>query len=404
MRNRLLLLTLAGVLASPIPLLAQATWHTAGVLGGALALSPASCSTTWYDPEAFFYPDGTRGFIAQGIQPNSCNQPFDALYRAKFNATTLTWQLPAPNSCPTLAGRQADFGCGETPSLAPNQPLASPAIAKVGSRYYMAFSGGNADLRKGHIFWAYSDDGVTWTTLKWDPKPAGFNWKPLIYPLYGGVCEHFGVAQLTLTYDPNSGGPNGAFYLHMQYLHRNTGAGDTYIFRIPFSSANGFGLGGPMQVCINGNPRGSTCTWTNHSGAMVFDYDGQPVVAGDPLLSPHQGNDQNFNAGAGSITWDPSHNYWLRVYTTITPYLYWQSSTSLASGVWTSPGIVDMSSFNSQVLAQYPSANLSGAAYGGLFWGTIGTRTGMWLFQPASYMGCPPFQGVGIFTVALNYN
>jgi hypothetical protein len=60
-----------------------------------------------------------------------------------------------------------------------------------------------------------------------------------------------------------------------------------------------------------------------------------------------------------------------------------------------------MSSFSSQVLALYPGANVSGAAYGGLFWSTIGARTGMWLFQPADHLGCPIFQGVGIFTVAL---
>src|SRR3954452_9322578 len=107
MRNRLLfLLVLASALASPLA--AQPTWRTAGVVGNVLALSPAVCSTTWYDPEAFFFPDGTRGFMAQGIQPNSCNQPLDALYSAKFNSTTLSWDLPAPNSCPTLAGRYAD--------------------------------------------------------------------------------------------------------------------------------------------------------------------------------------------------------------------------------------------------------------------------------------------------------
>ena len=137
---------------------------------------------------------------------------------------------------------------------------------------------------------------------------------------------------------------------------------------------------------------------------MVFDYDGQPPVAGDPLLRKHQGNDQNFNPGAGSIVWDPSHNYWLRFYGIADPHLRWQTSTSLSSGVWTAPGIVDMTRFYSQVRALYPNANLSGAAYGGLFWGTIGSRTGMWLYQPSDLHGCPVFTGVGIFTVAVNFN
>ncbi len=397
------LLALAFILtALALPLQAQPTWRTAGLVGDVLALPSTGCSSgqsTWYDPEAFFFPDGARGFLAQGVQPNPCT-PFDALYLAKFNPVSLQWQLPAANTCATVAGRYADFACPDLPTLAPYQPLASPAIAKVGSRYYMAFSGGNGDLRKGHVFWAYSDDGFTWTELKWDPKPAGFNWKPLIYPLYGDVCQKiFGISQLTLTY--NSG--DGMFYIHVQYLHRDTGEGDTYIFRFPYSNANGFGLGGPMQVCISASS-GTPCSWQNHSGQMVFDYDGQPPVGSDPLLSKHHGDSQNFPAGAGSIAWDPSHGDWLRVYTTVDGLLHWQTSTSLASGLWSVPGAVDMTSFNSQVRARYPMANVSAAAYGGLFWGTIGTRTGMWLFQPADYLNCGPFQGVGIFTVALNFS
>lgn len=403
MLNKVWMLMAALVLTLAPGAGAQLNWRTAGLVGDVLALPSTGCSSgssTWYDPEAYFFPDGARGFLAQGVQPNPCT-PFDALYLAKFNPSTLAWQLPAANTCPTLAGRYADFACPDLPTLAPYQPLASPAITKVGSRYYMAFSGGNGDLRKGHVFWAYSDDGFTWNPLKWDPKPTGFNWKPLIYPLYGDVCKKiFGISQLTLNYDAS----DGMFYLHLQYLHGDNGAGDSYIFRFPYSSANGFGLGGPMQVCINHGGFGTACTWQSHSGEMVFDYDGHPPVGSDPLLSKYQGDVQNFPAGAGSIAWDPSHGDWLRVYTQVDGLLHWQTSTSLASGLWSNPGSVEMTSFNSQVKARYPSANVSAAAYGGLFWGTIGTRTGMWLFQPADYLGCGPFQGVGIFTVAINYN
>jgi hypothetical protein len=292
------------------------------------------------------------------------------------------------------------------------------AIAKVGSRYYMAFSGGNADLRKGHVFWAFSDDAVNWTTLQWNPKPAGYNWRPLIYPKFGDFCRTFGVAQITLTYDAGTDfGPQGAFYIHFNYYHL-TGELDTYTFRFPYSNGNGFGIGGPMQICLNQGTRGSQCTWVNHSGAMVFDYDMQPPSPGDPILTRYGGNVQNFDFGVGSMIWDPSHNNWLRVFTPVDWKLYWQTTTSLSSGVWSTPQLIDMSQFDSAVQALHPAYHETNLLYyGGLFWGRTGSRTGMWLFQPADYLGCasascassplPPctglFTGLGIFQVGINF-
>ena len=398
---------LCGMLLLTAPLSAQ-TWSTGALNGNALAL-PGGCSATWYDPEAIIFPDGNPGFLAQGgmINPCTANTGLDSLFRAKYNISTQSWQIPAANSCPTLVGTYASTVCPGQELFQPYQPLGSPAITKVGGKYYMAFTGGNADIRKGHVFWAVSTDGINWTIFNGDPKPAGFAWKPLIYPKYRDLCERFGISQLTLTYDPNTNfGPEGTFYLHLLYWHPD-GAPDTYIFRLPYSSANAFGLGGPMQVCINGGPRGSTCSWMNHSGAIVFNYDMQPPVAGDPLLTGYDGNKNNFLEGAGTIAWDPSHNNWLRVFTYFDQYLYWQTSTSLSSGVWTAPAIVDMTRFKSQVLALYPGADVSGFEYyGGLHWGSIGTRTGMWLFQPARHVVCPNdpgngFLALGIFTVEL---
>lgn len=387
---------------------AQPTWRTGDLASDALVL-PGKCSATWYDPDVFQFPNGDRGFLAQGGMNNPCtaNVGLDSLFSARFNSTTQAWQLPAAGSCPTVVGRYADFSCPGNEFFAPYQPLASPAIAKVGSRYYMAFSGGNADFRKGHIFWAFSDDGVHWTPFDWDPKPAGYRWKPLVYPKYGDVCETFGIPQLTLTYDPGTDyGPQGTFYLHFNYIHRGQPAiYDTYTFRFPYSNSNPFGLGGGMQVCLNNGPRGTPCNWVNHSGAMVFDYEGQPAEPGDPVLGVYGGNQNNFDYGAGSIVWDPSHNNWLRVYNVFDPNLRWETTASLASGIWTAPRVVDMSQFHSQVKARYPSYNQNEMYYGGLYWGQIRGRTGMWLFQPADFRGCSGyFSGLGIFTVALSFN
>lgn len=385
------------------PLAAQ-TWRAGALSGPTLAL-PGGCGATWYDPDVYVFPDGQRGFLTQAGLTNPCtaNVPLDSLYHAKFNGTA--WQLPAANSCPTVRGAYATTACPTQEFFAPHQPLASPAVVKVAGKYYMAFSGGNADFRKGHIFWATSTDGVAWTIFKWDPKPPGYAWRPLIYPKYGDFCGLFGIPQLELTYDPSTEyGAQGTFYLHFNYHHR-TGELDTYTFRFKYSNANGFGLGGGTQVCVNNGPRGTPCTWVNHSGNMVFDYDGQPADPGDPLLVRYNSNQNNFDYGSGSIVWDPSHNNWLRVLTIFDNNLRWQTATSLSSGVWTAPQIVDMSGFDSGMLARHSTYNASERYYGGLWWGTIGTRTGMWLFQPADYANCGSyFTGLGIAAVALNFN
>jgi hypothetical protein len=400
----LLGLLLLVTLNSSSPLASQ-TWHAGGLPTPTLEL-PGNCSSTWYDPDVFVYPDGQPGFLAQGgLDGNTCtaNAGLDSLYRAKFNGTT--WQIPlTKNECPTLRGNYSILDC-ENQDFAPHQPLASPAVVKVGSRYYMAFSGGNADIRKGHLFWATSTDGLSWTTLKWNPKPAGFDWKPLIYPKHGDFCGRFGIPQIELTYDPSTTyGPQGTFYLHFNY-HHSTGELDTFTFRFNYSDANGFGLGGGMQVCLNGGARGTPCNWVNHSGAMVFDYDGQPADPGDPLLIRYGSNQNNFDYGSGSIVWNPLHNNWLRVFSLFDTNLRWQTATSLSSGVWTAPQIVDMSQFDSRMLTRHATYNASERYYGGLWWGTLGARTGMWLFQPSDHASCPnAFTGLGITAVALNFS
>lgn len=410
MKRRILHLSLLllGILGSGAPLAAQ-TWR-AGALSGPTLSLPGGCASTWYDPDVYVFPDGQRGFLAQVGLANPCTAgaALDSLYHAKFDG--MNWQIPAANACPTVHGAYATASCPTQEFFAPHQPLASPAVVKVGSRYYMAFSGGNTDIRKGHIFWATSTDGVAWTIFKWNPKPAGFDWRPLIYTKPrpndpDDFCRLYGIPQVELTYDPSTAhGPQGTFYLHFNYHHR-TGELDTISFRFNYTDTNGFGLGGGMQVCLNGGVRGTPCNWVNHSGIMVFDYDGQPAEPGDPLLTRYGTNQNNFDYGSGSIVWNPLHNNWLRVFSLFDTNLRWQTTTSLASGVWSAPQIVDMSEFDTRMATRHMTYNPGERYYGGLWWGTIGARTGMWLFQPSDYASCPGFfTGLGITAVALNFS
>lgn len=395
---------LFGSLVTSSSLLAQ-TWHTAGIAGNVLEL-PGNCGSTWYDPDVFVYPDNTRGFLAQGDLASTCAQSGnvpDAIYRAKFDPTTLSWQIPASGSCPTVVGHYVGTDCpGQL--FGGNQPIGSPAVARVGNRYFMAFSGGNVDFRKGHLFWATSTNAVNWIIYNWDPKPAGFAWKPLIYPRAGDLCELMGIPQITLTYDPATDyGPEGTFYVHFNYHHR-VGALDTYSFRIPFASAHPFGLGSGMQVALNSGARGTTVTWVPHSGAMVFDYDGEQPAPGDPVLVRYGGNVQNFDFGGGSIVRKDASSSWLRAFQDVYGVLQWQSAMSLASGVWSAPKPLDMASFHAQVKALYPSYQ-NEVSYGGLWFGKIGTRNGLWMFVPTDIRNCAhAFSGLGIFTVALNFS
>jgi hypothetical protein len=251
------------------------TWRAAGFDGSVVVL-PGGCTSTWYDPEVFIYPDSSRGFLAQGAMANPCtaNVGLDSLFRAKRDSVSGAWQLPTANSCPTLVGAYASTACPGQGYFAPHQPLASPAIAQVGNKYYMAFSGGNGDYRKGNVFWASSNDGVNWSTFKWDPKPPGYNWKPLIYPKYGDFCETFGISQLTLTYDPSTEyGSQGAFYIHFNYIHR-TGELDAYTFRFRISFNSGNTRSNNAAIALASDGTGSLAGYPSLEAAGQIDIVG----------------------------------------------------------------------------------------------------------------------------------
>ncbi|HEV2855556.1 MAG TPA: hypothetical protein VHC97_22385 [Thermoanaerobaculia bacterium] len=388
------------------------TWR-AGAPGPNLLTisSPAGqeCSVTWYDPVMLNFPNGDLGFYAQGNNPRACSPAvgIDSLYKAQRNSSTLVWQTPSQTACPALTGK---FLNGSFPACPYSQtnpgPLASPDVVKVNNKYYMAFSGGNSDIIRGQIFWAYSTDAVTWTVLQDPPLPPGFTWRPLVQPKYGDPCALYGIGHLTLTYDPDTTlGPEGAFYIHFMYKHPTDPiTRDMWAYRFPFSSMNASGIGGGGQLCIK-STTGNPCNWVNHSGKLFWDYDqvnGQTPEPGDPVLFRNQGMYQMANGG-GDILWDPSHNYWLRVLM-FGGVRSWQSATSLSTGQWSAKTQVDMSAFHSGMASLYPS--YSAEEYiGGLYYGTFGQRTGMWMWVPVDYGGCSnPFSGLGIVSTGLNFN
>jgi hypothetical protein len=361
------------------------------------------CSVTWYDPEGLTYSDGDIGFLAQGGNPRATclnGIGIDSIFASRRDGTT--WINPSQTACPTLRGL---YHSAQTCTYYPG-PLASPSIVKIGSRYYMAFVGGNADINRGEIFWATSTDGATWTTFKWDPKPPGYAWRPIVRPIYGDTCSAFGIGQLSLTYDPNpSINPNGTFYIHFLYYHPSQiGALDTMAFRMPFNPTNNFGIGGQGQLCIAASTAtNATCAWTNHSGNLVWDYDGQPAQPGDPVLGVYRGMRQ-MGFGGGDVKWNPDQSNWLHVYG-FGGKVYWQSTTSLASSLWTAAKEVDLSALDTELNNRYPGKYQSAERYyGGLWYGTSGGRTGMWMYQPVDVDNCSwPFAGLRIVMVSLRY-
>ncbi|HEY0513223.1 MAG TPA: hypothetical protein VGH73_15045 [Thermoanaerobaculia bacterium] len=387
------------------------TWHSGGPGPNLIKISaPAGqdCSVTWYDPQMLTFPNGDLGFLAQGNNPRACSPPngIDSLYKAQRDSSTLAWQVPSQTACPTLTGK---FMNGSFPACPYSQtnpgPLASPSIVKIGNKYYMAFVGGNADYIRGHVYWAYSTDAVTWTVWKDTPLPSGYAWRPLIQPKYGDPCAPFGISQITLTYDANSTlGPEGAFYVHFLYKHPTSPVTrDMWAYRFPFSSSSSTGIGGGGQICIRSSL--GDCNWMSHSGKLFWDYDqvnGQTPEPGDPVLVRYQGMYQ-MAIGGGDIVWDPSHGYWLRVFTFGGTGPFWQSTTSLSTGQWTAKTQVDVTALDAGMTTLYPSYSPERYA-SGLYYGTLGGRTGMWMWVPVDYSGCSnSFSGLGMVSVGLNF-
>jgi hypothetical protein len=389
----------------------------AGAVGNVLQLGGvSSCAVTWYDPEIFALPDGSLNFLAQGGDPSQVCSPqgtpgTDAFFAGHWSPVSQTWTTPALAACPLLRGFYMLGGYAQNCvySQTAEGPIASPSVVKIGSRYFMAFVGGNADQIEGRIYWAVSSDGVSWSVFNTSP-PAGLAWKPIIAPKYGDPCAHFGIGQVALSYDAadTSLGASGTFYIHFLYDHSTPAHElDTEAYRFAYNPADMFGLPAgfstgstPGQICVaaNNSPT-ATCSWFGHSGQLVWDYDGQPVVPGDPLLYRYMGMRQ-LQYGGLDIKYDPVHGNWLHVYS-FGDGVSWQTASSLASSVWTDAQAVDLTAMDATLASRY-SAYSNERYYGGLWYGSYTGRTGMWLFQPVDVTGCTgPFQGLGIVPTEL---
>ena len=404
---------------------ASAQWKSGAVQGpplqvGHVATSGQSlpCQVTAYDPEVFQYPNGDIGILAQGgnlfltripgLNPNG--QPYPGTCRSdgrdsffKFRwLPNQTWASPATLDCPALTGDYSACGYFFPSPAIDSPPLASPSIVKVGGRYFMAVVGLGRDYGRGEIFWAVSNDAVNW-----DFFGGPGTWKALVSPRYpapkntyndGGFCppasddgktkpdnNRYGVGQVTLSHE------NGWFYLHFNYLHAALDpigqALEMMGWRIPYNAADHYGLAyGQGQFFIK------NLGWVPHSGSLVFDYDGQAPVQGDPVL--HIYNQLSHIAtpmdyGAGDVKFHPGHGYWLRLYS-FGGTSYTQRATSLAAENWSPSVPVNFATIESF----YPGA---GFYYGGLWYGSWGKRTGTWVVQPANYAHCSTFfEGLGL--------
>lgn len=393
------------------------TWRIGAVNSVLQIPATNACNVTWYDPEVFVPSTGTVKLLTQGGNLSQVCNPvgtpgIDSFFSAQGSSSTGAWTTPTATSCPGVRGFYMQGGqtqnCGYSPTNP--GPIASPSVVKIGTHFFMAFSGGNADYIMGRIYWAVSSDGTNWTAFNNNP-PAGFTWKPILTPEYGNPCSPFGVGQLSLSYDAadTSMGPNGTFYIHIAYIHGTAGKElDVYAYRFAYNPSDAAGFGLPSTYYSNGTKPGqfcvaasssptATCSWVNHSGRVVFDYDNQPVaVAGDPLITRYTGMRQ-LQYGGGDIKFDPIHNNWLHLYS-FGGSVSWQTATSLASSTWTSAQTVDLSGLDSALTSRYGGNYQSSERYyGGLWYGALGNRTGLWLFQPVDPNNCSwPFAGLGI--------
>lgn len=251
-----------------------------------------TCGDFVYDPEIFQMSNGNLRVLAQG---GNINTDRDSLMGFTRTASTGAWSVPtasAPNLAPALEGQYAR--CGYTPSST-NGPIGSPSVVKVGSKYYMAYVGGNADQITGKVYWAVSTDGSTWSLYSVSP-PGGQLLTPIIYPTLHEECNTLnlasGVGQVHLAYQ------DGYFYFYLRYGHWSNQflSVESLAFRVQYNSANTWGLGSTREIW-----QGTTYGWIANSGALLWDYDCQPDPNGNiPAACPPPSPDTTLVRGRGA--------------------------------------------------------------------------------------------------------
>lgn len=414
--------TIAFLLSCFAPLApdANAQGYLTGEPLALLASHPAAnCGTTWYNPSVLTLPNGDLGFIAQSGRPPGPSCPYagwplasiDDFYSARMSASTGVWTVPGVNSCPTLKG--AFYRCGYNPDAGQPGPIGNPSVVKVGSTYYMAFNGGNADYISGRIYWATSTNGVNWSVYdipnSLDPdEPTGEDWTPIVKARYHDCVPTppaRGIGELSLAYvaGDHSLGANGTFYIYFNHYGFDTNHNlDSWGVRFAYAPNQPFGLGSSKEIWHREGANDGA--WKSFdSGLMVWNYDitsGGSAMPGEPVLSPYHGhNGTAFAFGSGEIRYDPVSRKWLHVYT-FGFSTKWQTASSLSANVWSGPSVIDDSNLRSLV----PAGDTTPRDVG-LHQGTIGNRTGLWLFAPMNIPGCSePYPGLQIVPTELCTN
>ena len=340
---------------------------------------------TLYDPTLYKLPSGDLHLLTQGGNTmNSCTR-IDSFFGTTRNQSGGAWSAMGTSSCPEFMGGYTR--CGYSPTV--HGPIASPSVVQVpgDSRYFMAFSGGNADYFDGKVYWAVSNDGISWSVYNVNPPP-GETWTPVLFGKYAGDCvgdgQHpNGIGQVQLAYE------NGYFYVFMSYYHYNSGALSPVVFRFDYSSAHAYGFGPSVrQVFHNG-------TWENNSGQFVWSDDGYGsngtlLANGDHVIGIYDSMN-SYAFGSGDLKHDDNQGWWVRVQDW-SGTVNWQESSSLASGVWSSPT---------------PIGNLPSTLYAwgtGLWFGSLsGSANRMWIWMPVNNNSCSGGDGLSLLPGTLDY-
>lgn len=434
-------------------------------LGRELSVVPRPQLTpafTWYDPEIYQLPNGNLSFIAQSGNP-SANEPayytavdpmgiareaygryapsgIDTFYRAERDAHTGAWSTPPLGAGPLLKGQRrrctyeprVRSAPEADPSFTPNEvdPVGGRSIVRIEtspgvSRYFMAFNGGNQDYIVGKMYWAVSDDGVQWAVYDW-VRPADYEFGPVIDPYYhdcnGGTKitgYDEGVGEPYLAFDPNdtSGGPHGTFYLYFSYTHYTPHPPyavrrwyDFMAVRFGYSPGHPFGFGSNYQLYHRG-------AWRPHSGHLVFEYDRNADGSRKPLYDPAKdfyvevfqsmtsiANTNPWAGGSGDLKRNPDTGEWLKITASHGATYVTQTNTTLATNEWSAPRTVDTTTLTKEYSTFCDAAGRTeNILYGpGLWYGTLGTRRGWWLWAPVHASGWTHcFAGLAIVPMKL---
>jgi hypothetical protein len=256
----------------------------------------------------------------------------------------------------------------------------------------MAFSGGNADAIAGKVYWAVSNDGRSWSFYNWN-LPQGETWTPVVYGKYASDCqgapypESNGVGQLQLAYE------NGYFYLFISYWHPHQLyphlSSVAYRFRYAPANVHPFGFGGGNELFYLGS-------WVPHSGRLVWEYDAGNPEPNEPKLKAYDSMG-TYQFGPGDLTWDPRYNEWVHI--ADWGGARWQVNSSLASPNWhNGSGVAGSYGAVSNMPSNYYT-NLGS----GLWYGTLGSTTAMWMFMPIDRGGCTyPHRSLSILPARLD--